>query len=446
MNETFCPETFWNYNYCNNTEINDKILAGIKIKGKITEELENLYSTYLKSAVHPSLLKVAQKLDEEDELEKEKEKQNIIQKKETERKLATSKKIITLDENKASMNIVKEDDEEKVNEEQEEIEEKVIKEIIFNSIRIDQNTIKFLFLTLPRTPIVSLKTSYNNLTLKNFNLLIDSLIHKPNNIYCFRFEWNDFLINEENNNQKMIFSEMNLDQPIPSEINFMKHLKLLFAPDTKDCKLEAISFRGCFLGNQLINELLPLLKDNHNLLVLNLYKNNLSNECIKNLGEMFLHNRKLKEINLGGNLFNDETIEYLKKYIGIYELDKEGYEKILKLIEEKNQAIEINKKLSKNISKTKSTIKEVPFVDEIKDEVISEEEVKHYKVRNDTIQKIDFMNNPNMTQKSFNDLLYLVDNTTNLILYLDLRKYDKDCVLKMIDINGPYCNRIYLYK
>ena len=141
MNETFCPETFWNYNYCNNTEINDKILAGIKIKGKITEELENLYSTYLKSAVHPSLLKVAQKLDEEDELEKEKEKQNIIQKKETERKLATSKKIITLDENKASMNIVKEDDEEKVNEEQEEIEEKVIKEIIFNSIRIDQNKI-----------------------------------------------------------------------------------------------------------------------------------------------------------------------------------------------------------------------------------------------------------------------------------------------------------------
>ena len=445
MSEAFCPEVFWNYKYCNDTIINEKALAGFKIKGKLTEELENLYSTYLKSAIHPSLLKVIKKLDEEEEIEKEKQNnqiQNQNQKKEIDKKHINST-IKKIEENKSIFNINKEFEES--NEEEDEIEEKVIKEIIFNSIRIDQNTIKFLFLILPRTPIVSLKASSNNLTLKNFNLLIDSLIHKPNNIYSFRFEWNDFLINEENNNQKMIFSEMNLDQPIPSEINFMKNLKLLFAPDIKDCKLEAISFRGCFLGNQLMNELLPLLKDNQNLLVLNLYKNNLSNDCLKNLGEMFLYNRKLQEINLGGNLFNDETIEYLKNYIGIYLLDVEGYEKVLKLIEEKNQIMEANKKINKN-SKPKILPKEVPFVDEIKDEVISGGEVKHYRVRNDTIQKIDFMNNPNMTQKSFNNLLYLVDNTTNLILYLDLRKYDKDCVLKMIDINGPYCNRIYLYK
>ena len=429
MSETFCPQLFWNYYYCNNTDINDKTLAGIKIKGKLIEELENLYKNLLKSAIHPSLLKIVKQIDEEDENEKEIDKQ--IQKKESERKTI------------APMNVNKEDGE--IIEEEEEVEEKIIKEIIFNSIRIDQNTIKFLFLILPKTPIVSLKTSYNNLTLKNFNLLIDCLIHKPNNIYSFRFEWNDYLINEENNNQKMIFSEMNLDQPIPSEINFMKHLKLLFAPDIKDCKLEAISFRGCFLGNRLMNELLPLLKDNQNLLVLNLFKNNLSNDCLKNLGEMFLYNRKLKEINLGGNLLNDETIEYLKNYIGIYELDKEGYEKILKLIEEKNQILEFNKKINKN-SKPKIMPKEVPFVDEIKNEIISEEIVKYFRVRNDTIQKIDFMNNPNMTQKSFNDLLYLVDNTTNLILYLDLRKYDKNSVLKMIDINGHYCNRIFLYK
>ena len=56
------------------------------------------------------------------------------------------------------------------------------------------------------------------------------------------------------------------------------------------------------------------------------------------------------------------------------------------------------------------------------------------------------MNNPKMTQKSFDDLLYLVEHTTNLILYLDLRKYNKESVLKMIDINGPYIDRIYLYK
>jgi hypothetical protein len=441
MSEAFCPEEFWNYNYCNAIDINDKTLAGVKIKGKLVEELNNLYSTYLnKSAVHPSLLKIAQQLDEEEEIEKEKERL----KKEQEKAKNQKKPGEVEDTKRTLMNINKEEGGGETNEE-EEVQEKVLKEIIFNSIRIDQNTIKFLFLMLPRTPIVSLKTSYNNLTLKNFNLLIDGLIHKPNNIYSFRFEWNDYLINEENNNQKMIFSEMNLDQPIPSEITFMKNLKLLFAPDTKDCKLEAISFRGCFLGNQLMNELLPLLKDNQNLLVLNLYKNNLSNDCLKNIGEMFLYNRKLQEINLGGNLFNDETIKYLKDYIGIYELDAEGYEKMLKLIEEKNQILEFNKKINKN-SKQKISPKEVPFVDEIKDEVISEDEVKHYRVRNDTIQKIDFMNNPNMTQKSFEDLLYLVDNINNLILYLDLRKYDKDSVLKMIDINGRYFDRIYLYK
>ena len=408
MSEAFCPNEFWNYNYCNEIELDPKVLSGIKFKGKLLEEIENLYSTYLKSAVHPCLKKIIKEIDEEEN-----------------------------DENKSNIEeegTIKED-EKKVN----------IKELIFNAIRIDQNTIKFMFLFLDKTKIVSLKLSNNNLTLKNFNLLINDLLYTSNNIYSFRFEWNDFLINEENNNQKMIFNEMDLSQPIQSEINFMKHLKLLFSPEIKENKLESISFRGCFLGNQLMNELLPLIKDNQNLLILNLYKNNLSNEILPSLSNMFLFNRKLKEINLGGNFFDDKTITHLKSYIGAYELSQEEYEKILKLIEERNNIIENNKKMNKS-TKNKSAPKEVPFVDEIKEEIISEENVKHYIIKNDTIEKIDFMNNPNMTQKSFNDLLYLIDHTTNLILYLDLRKYDKDSVLKMIDINGPYSNRIYLYK
>ena len=408
MSEAFCPNEFWNYNYCNEIELDPKVLSGIKFKGKLLEEIENLYSTYLKSAVHPCLKKIIKEIDEEEN-----------------------------DENKSNIEeegTIKED-EKKVN----------IKELIFNAIRIDQNTIKFMFLILDKTKIVSLKLSNNNLTLKNFNLLINDLIYTSNNIYSFRFEWNDFLINEENNNQKMIFNEMDLSQPIQSEINFMKHLKLLFSPEVKENKLESISFRGCFLGNQLMNELLPLIKDNQTLLILNLYKNNLSNEILPSLSNMFLFNRKLKEINLGGNFFDDKTITHLKSYIGAYELSQEEYEKILKLIEERNNIIENNKKMNKS-TKNKSAPKEVPFVDEIKEEIISEENVKHYIIKNDTIEKIDFMNNPNMTQKSFNDLLYLIDHTTNLILYLDLRKYDKDSVLKMIDINGPYSNRIYLYK
>ena len=406
MSESFCPSEFWNYNHCNEIEVDPKALSGIKFKGKLYEELQNLYTTFLNSAVHPCLIKIIQEIDEEEN-----------------------------DENKN-----------KEEEEEDDNNNKNIKELIFNAIRIDQNTIKFMFMILPKTTIVSLKISNNNLTLNNFNLLIDNLINKPNNIYCFKFEWNDFLINEENNNQKMIFNEMNLSQPISSEINFMKHLKLLFSPEIKENKLECISFRGCFLGNQLMNELLPLLKENQTLLVLNLYKNNLSNEIITNLGDMFLFNRKLKEINLGGNYFDDKTIEYLKNYIGAYELSKEEYEKMLKLIEERDNIIEHNKKINTKNSKIKEKLKEVPFVDEIKEEIISEDNIKYYLIKNDTIQKIDFMNNPNMTQKSFEDLLYMIDHNKNLILYLDLRKYNKESVLKMIDINGPYCDRIYLYK
>jgi hypothetical protein len=406
MSESFCPSEFWNYNHCNEIEVDPKALSGIKFKGKLYEELQNLYTTFLNSAVHPCLIKIIQEIDEEEN-----------------------------DENKN-----------KEEEEEDDNNNKNIKELIFNAIRIDQNTIKFMFMILPKTTIVSLKISNNNLTLNNFNLLIDNLINKPNNIYCFKFEWNDFLINEENNNQKMIFNEMNLSQPISSEINFMKHLKLLFSPEIKENKLECISFRGCFLGNQLMNELLPLLKENQTLLILNLYKNNLSNEIITNLGDMFLFNRKLKEINLGGNYFDDKTIEYLKNYIGAYELSKEEYEKMLKLIEERDNIIEHNKKINTKNSKIKEKPKEVPFVDEIKEEIISEDNIKYYLIKNDTIQKIDFMNNPNMTQKSFEDLLYMIDHNKNLILYLDLRKYNKESVLKMIDINGPYCDRIYLYK
>ena len=413
MSEAFCPEEFWNYKYCNEIELDQKTLSGIKLKGgKLYEELQNLYTTYLKSAIHPSLIKIIKELDEEENEESK---------------------------NTNTMNVNKEEEEEIEN------EKKNIKEIVFNAIRIDQNTIKFLSLILPKTPITSLKIINNNLTLKNFNLLIDSLINKPNNIYSFKFEWNDYLINEENNNQKMIFNEMNLSQPIQSEINFMKHLKLLFSPEVKENKLESISFRGCFLGNQLINEILPLIKENQVLLVLNLFKNNLSNGCLENLAKMFLFNRKLKEVNLGGNFFDDKTIEYLKNYIGSYELSQEEYEKKMKLIEERNAIIENNKKISKN-AKSKEKPKEVPFVDEIKEETISENKVKYFLIKNNTIQKIDFMNNPNMTQKSFEDLLYLVEHTSNLILYLDLRKYNKESVLKMIDLNGPYCDRIYLYK
>ena len=312
-------------------------------------------------------------------------------------------------------------------------------------MRIDQNTLKILFFILPKLPIISFKASHNNMTLKNFELLTKLILNKPNNIYSFNFEWNEFLINEENNNQKMIFNEMNFDELKESETRFVDSLiSLVKQPEGKEIyKLEALSFRGCYLGDKLVNKLLYFLKDNQFLLVLNLYKNLISNECLENLSEMFLHNRKLQEINLGGNFLDDYSIKKLKENIGIYELNDVQYNEMLEKINEREQIIAANKAIKKN---SKVQPKPVPFVDEIKDEVVSDEVTKHYKVKNNTIQKIDFINSPNMTQSSFDDLMYLIDNTTNLILNLDLRKYNKESVLKMINIKGNYCNRVFLYK
>ena len=80
-------------------------------------------------------------------------------------------------------------------------------------------------------------------------------------------------------------------------------------------------FRSCYLGDKLVNKLFQYLKENQFLLVLNLYKNCISNQCLENLGGMFLHNRKLSKIYLSGNFFDDYNIKKLKENIGIYELN-----------------------------------------------------------------------------------------------------------------------------
>ena len=41
MSEPFCPSKFYNYNYCNEIETNDKDLSSLKLTGKLFEELQN---------------------------------------------------------------------------------------------------------------------------------------------------------------------------------------------------------------------------------------------------------------------------------------------------------------------------------------------------------------------------------------------------------------------
>ena len=130
------PEEFWSYNYCEQLEINEKNLIG-KGKGKINEEIQQLYDE-LKSAVHPSFIK-AKLLNEDEEL---------------------------ID---------------------------TIREISFINVRIDKYTITILFNLLQKMKIISLILNSNYLTIKNLEMIFNSLLTVPNHIYHLSFEFNSRL-------------------------------------------------------------------------------------------------------------------------------------------------------------------------------------------------------------------------------------------------------------
>ena len=371
------PMEIWDYNYCSNLDFSEKNLSTLKLKNKTKEDIEYFYSEIIHSAIHPSL-----------------------------------KKLLLNDEN--------------------EILEK-IHELKFINTKIDLCTIYFTFLILPKLKITSINFTNNHLTLNNFELILNELLEKPNNIYSFNFEWNDKIYLDEKDKKGFSFNNLNLSKENDNKIFTL--LTDLFLEDNS--KLEAISLRGCFIGNQTARKIFEYLKDNKNLIILNLFKNNLTTRLIDNLGEMFLYNRTLEEINLGGNFFDDEAIETLKNFIGEFEMNENEIEEYNKILNEKNEAIEFNKK---NKNNKKVALKEIPFVDEMK-----EENNKKIRVRNGTIQKIDFMGNK-ITQKSFDNFIFMIENTKILIFNLDLTIFNKESVLKLIDQNGKFFNRVFLCK
>ena len=372
------PMEFWDYNFCSQIEFSEKNLTSIKLKNKTKEDIESFYTDILHSAIHPSL-----------------------------------KKLLIEDENF--------------------ILEK-IRDLRFINTKIDHCTILFTFFILPRLKIINLNLTNNHFTLNNFELLLNELLEKPNNIYSFNFEWNDKIYLDDKDKKGFSFNNLNLSKENDNKIFTL--LTDLFLED--NTKLECISLRGCFIGNQTARKIFENLKENTNLLILNLYKNNLTTRLMSSIGDMFLYNRTLEEINLGGNLFDDEAIEILKNFIGEYEMNEKEIEDYNKLLNEKNEALEFNKK---NKNNKKVALKDIPFVDEVRDS----EDGKKIRIRNGTIQKIDLMGNK-LTQKSFDNIIYMIDNTKNLIFNLDLRLYDKESVLKLIDDKGNYFNRVYLCK
>lgn len=369
------PEEFWSYNYCEQLEINEKNLIG-KGKGKINEEIQQLYDE-LKSAVHPSFIK-AKLLNEDEEL---------------------------ID---------------------------TIREISFINVRIDKYTITILFNLLQKMKIISLILNSNYLTIKNLEMIFNSLLTVPNHIYHLSFEFNSRLCLD--NGKEIKINELDT---LKEEDNKIFNLIIsIFEPEMS--RLESISFRGNFIGNEMGQKIFNYMKENTNVKVLNLYKNNLSNNCLDDLCEMLLFNRNLLELNIGGNLFDDKTISKIKENIGLFEMNEKELNEYNNLVQLREENLNFNKK---NKTNKKVQLKEIPFVDEMK-----EIDGKSYIIKNDVISKIDIIQNEGITQNSFDDLLYMIDNTNDLIFCIDLQKYNKESISKILDPSGKYMSRFFLCK
>ena len=374
-NMELSPEEFYSYNYCENLEINEKNLVA-KGKGKIHEEIIQLYSE-LKSAIHPSFIKA------------------------------------------------------KFTNENEEIIES-IREISFVNVRIDKYTIHILFNFLQKMKIISLILNSNFLTITNLELIFNSLLTVPNHIFNLNFEWNSKLCLD--NGKEIKINELNT---LKEEDNKIFNLIIsIFEPEMS--RLESISFRGNYIGNEMGQKIFNLMKENTNIRILNLYKNNLSNNCLDDLCQMLLYNRHLLELNIGGNLFDDKTINKMKENIGLFEMNENELKEYEELVKLKEENLNFNKK---NKNNKKVELKEIPFVDEMK--VI---EGKSFIIKNDVITKIDIIQNEGITQNTFNDLIYMIDHTNDLIFCIDLLKYNRESITKILDPNDNYMSRFFLCK
>ena len=247
---------FWAYETCQSAEIKDEIFDNYKPKGKFHEDIQYFYDV-IGIAPHPCF-----KL-KQNKLEPQKEKDQS---------------------ESQSLDII-------------------------NS-KIDINTLKIIFYMLPNTKIYSMKFISNYWDINNFEFLVNSLLDKPNNIYYLSYEWNDKLcINGEN-------ISINSEEGINNYAEIFIKEKNLINKLIKNSKLEGLCLRGDLLGDDAAIQIFENLEKNNTIKILSLYNNNLTEKCFDAFCHMLLFNRKLEDINLGKNLFNDDCIDKLKENLG----------------------------------------------------------------------------------------------------------------------------------
>ena len=298
----------------------------------------------------------------------------------------------------------------------------------FSNVLVDKNTIKIIFNLFQNNKINYLKFSSNNFNLNNLELLFNYLINKPNEIYFFNFEWNEKFLSNENE----FFSLKNANEKNIKIFQKIEEIFLLLFTSTN--KLESICFRGNFIGDEIAMKIFENLKNNNNnLRMLNLFKNNLTNKCVKTFSEMLYSNRKLEEINLGGNFLTNESLILIKNNVGIFYLNEEKLEEYKKLEKEKNNIIKENAKLK---AKKKNEI-DVPVLDEL-----IEIEGKFFTVKNNVLNILNLIQN-NFDEKCFENLVEILNSNEKLNITINKDIFNENQI-KILD--EKYKERLYLLK
>ena len=372
---------FWCYNVCNDYTITEEVFNTYKQKGKFFEDAAYFYESLIGTGPHPSL------------------------------------------KNKSGA----------------ALESPILS---FNNVLVDINTIKIIFFLFPSSKITTLKFCNNNFNIKTLECLINYLLTKPNNIYNFTYEWNDKISIDDvlYSYKDIITGELNDKNNEKEFLVMKKSQEILTNLITKvPNRLEALCFRGDLLGDETAIKIFNGLKNELNYLrILNLFKNELTDNSIKILGETMLVNRRLEEINLGFNHLTDVSLKIIKENFGKFEMNEIDLEEYKKQEKERQDIIKQNAKLKSQ----KKPEMEVPHIDEMKNI-----DGINYRIKNDVLKLFNLSQN-NFTEKSFEDLTGILDGLKDVMVTVDYKTYTQEQRDILNDFNNPknYANRIYLLK
>ena len=300
---------------------------------------------------------------------------------------------------------------------------------VINS-KIDINTLKIIFYLLPYTKIYNMKFISNDWDINNLEYLINSLLEKQNNIYYLSFEWNDKL------NIDNIPISINSELANTDYVDFFTREKKLLCKLFQNSKLEGICLRGDFIGDETAIQIFGILEKNTTIKSLSLYYNNLTSKCFPAFCQMLLNNRKLEDINLGKNYFNDECLDKLKDNVGKFPMTQEEVVEYNKKVKERDAIIKANAKLKMQ----KKQENEVPFLYEM--QMIEEQ---NYLVKNKDLKNINFMLNP-LTDKCYDSLINIFDNCPDMFITIDNKVLSEEHKNNFLDKKSKYYDKMYFSK